>query len=179
VRRCHADLHLANLVLIDGRPVPFDALEFDERLGTCDIAYDLAFLLMDLDQRGLGRQANLCLNAWLVRTRDMEALAALGLFLAIRAAIRAMVTVQTARATGRDVPPEAADFLKRALRYLSAPPPRLVALGGLSGTGKTTVARHLAPDLPPAPGAVHLRSDEARKALFGRRRTDPPARCGL
>lgn len=167
VRRCHSDLHLANLVLIDARPVPFDALEFDERLGTCDTAYDFAFLLMDLDHRGLDRQANLCLNAWLARTRDFEALAPLPLFLSVRAAIRAMVSVQTARANDRPIPPEARDFLALAIAYLSPPPPRLIALGGLSGTGKTTVARHLAPRVTPVPGAVHLRSDEARKALIG------------
>jgi len=166
VRRCHSDLHLANLVLIDGRPVPFDALEFDERLGTCDIAYDLAFLLMDLDHRSLARQANLCLNAWLARTRDLEALAALPLFLSVRAAIRAMVGVQTARANATTAPPEAREFLALATRYLDPDPPRLVAVGGLSGTGKTTVARLLAPALPPVPGAVHLRSDEIRKTLL-------------
>jgi uncharacterized protein len=167
VRRCHSDLHLANLVLIEGRPVPFDALEFDERLGTCDTGYDLAFLLMDLDHRGLARQANLCLNAWLARTRDFEALAPLPLFLAIRAAIRAMVGVQTARATGSATPPEAAEFLARATGYLTPKPPELIAVGGLSGTGKTTVSRLLAPRLPPVPGAVHLRSDEIRKTLLG------------
>ena len=167
VRRCHSDLHLANLVLLDGRPVPFDALEFDERLGTCDTAYDLAFLLMDLHHRALDRQANLCLNAWIAHTRDFEALAMLPLFLAVRAAIRAMVSVQTARATSQPVPPEAQDFLALSTAYLSPPRPRLVAVGGLSGTGKTTVARQLAPMVAPVPGAVHLRSDETRKALVG------------
>jgi uncharacterized protein len=173
VRRCHSDLHLANIVLLEGRPVPFDALEFDERLGTCDTAYDTAFLIMDLDQRGLAAQANLCLNAWLARTGDLHALAALPLFLAVRAAIRAMVAVQTARATGTAVPPEARDFLARATAYLHPASPRLVALGGLSGTGKTTVARLVAPHLPPVPGAVHLRTDEIRKALLG---ADPLSR---
>jgi predicted kinase len=167
VRRCHADLHLANLVLLDGRPVPFDALEFDERLGTCDTGYDLAFLLMDLHHRGLARQANLCLNAWLARTGDFAALAALPLFLAVRAAIRAMVVVQTARATGQPAGPEAGAFLALATACLHPDPPVLLALGGLSGTGKTTVARIVAPGLPPVPGAVHLRSDEIRKALLG------------
>jgi uncharacterized protein len=167
VRRCHSDLHLANIVLEGGRPVPFDALEFDERLGTCDTAYDTAFLLMDLDQRGLATQANLCLNAWLARTGDLGALAALPLFLAVRAAIRAMVAVQTARATASPAPATARTMLARATAYLAPAPPRLVALGGLSGTGKTTVARLVAPHLPPVPGAVHLRTDEIRKALLG------------
>jgi aminoglycoside phosphotransferase family enzyme/predicted kinase len=166
VRRCHSDLHLANIVLIDGRPVPFDALEFDERLGTCDTGYDIAFLLMDLHQRGLESQANQCLNAWLAETGDVEALACLPLFLAVRAAIRAMVAVQTARATERPVPAAAREYLALATGFLHPAPPRLVAVGGLSGTGKTTVARRLAPHLPPVPGAVHLRSDEIRKALL-------------
>lgn len=56
VRRCHGDLHLRNLVLLDGKPVPFDALEFDEELGTCDVLYDLAFLIMDLQHRHLVRR---------------------------------------------------------------------------------------------------------------------------
>ena len=53
VRRCHGDLHLGNIVLIDGVPVVFDALEFDDRIATGDVYYDLAFLLMDLIDRGL------------------------------------------------------------------------------------------------------------------------------
>ncbi len=174
VRRCHSDLHLANLVLLDGKPVPFDALEFDERLGTCDTLYDFAFLIMDLHHRQLSRQANLCFNAYLARTGDHDALAALPLFLAIRAAIRAMVDVQTARATGSEsLLPDARDYLREAVASLSPPPPRLVAVGGLSGTGKTRLARDLAPGLLPNPGAVHLRSDEIRKLLFGRDPLDP------
>ncbi len=171
VRRCHGDLHLGNLVLIDGRPVPFDALEFDEELGTCDVLYDLAFLIMDLRHRGLARAANLTLNAWLLSRDGMEdaGLAALPLFLAVRAAIRAMVEVQTDRAAGhpgqsRD---DARAYLDEALAVLSPAPPRLVAVGGVSGTGKTTLCRRLAPEIGAAPGAVHLRSDLERKRLAG------------
>ena len=65
VRRCHGDLHLRNIVLLAGVPTPFDALEFDEELGTCDVLYDLAFLLMDLRHRGLDEAANAVMNAWL------------------------------------------------------------------------------------------------------------------
>jgi predicted kinase len=80
-----------------------------------------------------------------------------------------MVDVQTAKATGSDaLLPDASGYLNEALGYLSPPPPRLVAVGGLSGTGKTRLARDLAPHLPPVPGAIHIRSDEVRKALFGR-----------
>lgn len=171
VRRCHGDLHLRNLVLIDGRPVPFDALEFDETLGTCDVLYDLAFLIMDLRHRHLARAANIVLNTWLLAAGGAEdaGLAALPLFLAVRAAIRAMVCVQTARARGGGDQPaaEARAYLAEALAALSPAPPRLVAVGGLSGTGKTTLARELAPGIGAAPGAVHLRSDLERKAMEG------------
>jgi hypothetical protein len=63
-------------------------------------------------------------------------------------------------------------YLRAALGYLQPAPPRLVAVGGLSGTGKTTLAAALAPELGSAPGAVHLRSDLERKTLFGVGETD-------
>ncbi|EPX79603.1 AAA family ATPase [Salipiger mucosus] len=168
VRRCHGDLHLHNIVLIDGRPVPFDALEFDETLGTCDVLYDLAFLLMDMAHRALPRAACITLSAWLLEAGGTEdaGLAALPLFLAVRAAIRAMVEVQTTRAAGGDAG-EARRYLEEARGFLAPAAPRLVLVGGLSGSGKTTVARGLAPLLGPTPGAVHLRSDTERKRLAG------------
>ena len=168
VRRCHGDLHLRNLVLIDGAPVPFDALEFDERLGTCDVAYDLAFLVMDMLHRGLAPQANATLASWLDVSGDTGALGPLLLFLSIRAAIRAMVAVQTRGGTGdARLVAEARAYLAEAAAFLSPAPARLVAVGGLSGSGKTTLARAIAPGIGPAPGAVHLRSDTERKAMRG------------
>ncbi len=173
VRRCHGDLHLRNLVMIDGRPTPFDALEFDERLGTCDVLYDLAFLLMDLEHRGLKRAANLVLNSYLrAAPGNLGGLAALPLFLSVRAAIRAMVDVQTDVATGGEHSADARAYLDAALGYLSPPASCLIAIGGLSGSGKTTLGRLLAPGIGPAPGAVHLRSDLERKAMLGVRPLD-------
>lgn len=170
VRRCHGDLHLRNLVLIDGKPVPFDALEFDETLGTCDVLYDLAFLLMDLHHRGLGRAANIVLNTYLLAARGGQdsGLVALPLFVALRAAIRAMVIVQTDRACGTPLrcAAEAQAYLANALAAFAPPPARLIAIGGLSGTGKTVLAGALCPDIGPMPGAVHLRSDLERKAAL-------------
>ncbi|WP_397543973.1 bifunctional aminoglycoside phosphotransferase/ATP-binding protein [Roseovarius salis] len=173
VRRGHGDLHMGNMVVLDGRPVPFDALEFDERLGTLDVLYDLAFLLMDMLHRGLDNAANAVLGAWLRRMDDvahLDGLAALPLFLGLRAGIRAMVSVQSARMEGEDAAAktrEARGYLAQALDHLDPPAPRLVAVGGFSGTGKTTLARHLAPGIGAAPGAVHLRSDIERKTLYG------------
>ncbi|MBB94139.1 MAG: kinase [Rhodobacteraceae bacterium] len=171
LRRCHGDLHLRNMVLIDGRPVPFDALEFDEVLGTCDVLYDLAFLIMDLLHRDLGRAACVTLDAWLFEASGAEdaGLSALPFFLGIRAGIRAMVDVQTGRAAHDELAADADAriYMQQALAFLESERPRLIAVGGPSGTGKTTLARLLAPAVGAAPGAVHLRSDLERKALAG------------
>lgn len=173
IRRGHGDLHLGNLVLLEGCPVPFDALEFSERLGTLDVLYDLAFLLMDLTHRDLPEAANAVLASYLFHadTPDhLDGLALMPLFLALRAAIRAMVSVQAGRLSEEDRAAryaEARTYLAEARAHLSPPPPRLIAVGGLSGTGKTTLARRLAPHVGSTPGAIHLRSDLERKALFG------------
>lgn len=174
IRRCHGDLHLRNIVLIDGRPVLFDAIEFDEKLATIDTLYDLAFLLMDLCQRGMVAEANLVLNRYLHLSDsaiDLYGLAALPLFLACRAGVRGMVAMnrarQTAGAFAQDAAGEARRYGDQALALLAGARPRLIAVGGLSGTGKSTVAKALAPLIGAPPGAVHLRSDLERKAMFG------------
>jgi uncharacterized protein len=172
VRRCHGDLHLGNIVLLDGRPTLFDAIEFDPKLAVSDTFYDLAFLLMDLIERGLTGPANIVLNRYLAETRhlsDLDVLAALPLFLSVRAAIRAKVTAARAKQNGERAQTErrARDYFALARKLIAPPAARLVAVGGLSGSGKSLVARRLAPGLWPAPGAVLLRSDVERKALYG------------
>jgi predicted kinase len=173
IRRIHGDLHLGNIVLIDGRPVLFDAIEFSDIIASGDVLYDLAFLLMDLLERGLTRPASIVFNRYLAETRradDLDALAALPFFLSMRAAIRAKVT-----AARMELAPPAERRRSRARRAAAAlalgaiapPAPRLVAVGGLSGTGKTVLARAVAPRLKPMPGAVIVRSDIERKVLFG------------
>lgn len=177
VRRCHGDLHLGNIVLIDGKPVLFDAIEFDDRIATGDVFYDLAFLLMDLIERGLHSAANIVFNRYLTETRrihDLDALAALPLFMSVRAAIRAKVTAARRRQSGsrEEALESARGYATLAQRLLAPAKPQLVAVGGLSGTGKSLLARALAPDLRPFPGAVILRSDVERKALFGAGETE-------
>ena len=174
IRRCHGDLHLNNIVMIGGKPVVFDAIEFDERLAEIDIFYDLAFLLMDLDYRDLRGAANLILSRYLL-AQDLDAsyegLKLLPLFLSLRAAVRAMVTAQRAQNVDEDEASSdiktARTYFHQALSYLAPAKARLVAVGGLSGTGKSTLAALLAPDIGAAPGALHLRSDLERKKLFG------------
>ena len=178
VRHCHGDLHLANIVLLDGRPVLYDCIEFDDELACIDVLYDLAFLLMDLVEKGHRAAAARLLNAWLERTADHDGLALLPLFLSVRAAIRAKVlglAVLRGAAAGAG---EAWRYLGLARDLLAPPPPVLLAIGGGSGTGKTSLARRLAAELRgPAPGAVVLRSDVIRKQLLGRAPSErlPPA----
>lgn len=169
VRACHGDLHLRNVCLVDGRPVPFDGIEFNAALSDVDVWYDTAFLLMDLDHRGLRLLANVGLNAYVEATGDVEGLALLPLFLSMRAAVRAKVLATAARAGsgGGGAGAEARAYLDRALACLDPVPARLVAVGGLSGTGKTTVARAVAPAIGRSPGAVVLRTDRIRKDLAG------------
>jgi aminoglycoside phosphotransferase family enzyme/predicted kinase len=174
VRRCHGDLHLNNIVLWHGRPRLFDAIEFDDDLATIDTLYDLAFLLMDLDRNGQRPAANVVLNRYLWRSNtqlDLRGLRALPLFLGLRAAIRAMVTAERAQQERGDANVRdsrmTCELLDAAIPYLTPGAPQLVAIGGLSGTGKSTLGQALAPEVGPVPGAVHLRSDLERKGLHG------------
>lgn len=166
-RRCHGDLHLANIVVEDGRAVPFDCIEFNDRLSEIDVLYDAAFLLMDLAFRDCAPAANRVLNGWLDESARADGdavwtgLAALPLLLSVRAAVRAHVAAHADPALGRR-------YLDAARAHLRSAPPQLRAVGGLSGSGKSTRARALAPALGGAPGAVVLRSDEVRKRLWGR-----------
>lgn len=180
VRRCHGDLHLRNIFLAEGRPTLFDAIEFSDLIAVIDVFYDLAFLLMDLDRRGLRPLGNLVLNRYLDITGDNDGLRPLPLFLAMRATIRAFVSAGTAKAIGggaeaATLGEDARIYLGMAGDYLRVPEPRLIAVGGLSGTGKSRLARILAPELGAAPGARIARSDSLRKRLAG---VDPLTRLG-
>jgi aminoglycoside phosphotransferase family enzyme/predicted kinase len=169
VRRCHGDLHLGNIFLEGDTPVMFDCIEFNDALSQIDVLYDLAFLLMDLAFRGRLVAANRALNGWLDEAARgladgllFEGLSLLPLFQSVRAAVRVHVALHQ----GQDAAARA--YLDAAARHLQVEPPRLVAVGGRSGSGKSTYARQIAPGLGGAPGAVVLRSDEIRKRLWKR-----------
>ncbi len=205
VRRCHGDMHLRNIVVLEGHPRLFDAIEFNEDIATCDILYDLAFLLMDLWERDLRRTANGIFNRYIRAHNDVaniDGLAALPFFLSMRAAIRAKV-----EATGLDhlsgeqklasqerirhlfqmahsflMPSHTGCSVSSIQMPVSLPPPptvitngeqRLVAIGGLSGSGKSTCAMAWAPFIGRPPGALVLRSDVERKLMFGVPETQP------
>jgi aminoglycoside phosphotransferase family enzyme/predicted kinase len=180
VRQCHGDLHLRNIVLLDGRPTLFDAIEFNDEIACIDVLYDLAFLLMDLWHRQLPSHANAVWNGYLSEAQDLGGLALLPLFLSCRAAVRAKTSATAATLTADlqrqgELHETARDYLAMAQRLLHPPPASLMAVGGFSGCGKSTVARALAPLVGPPPGAVIIRSDEIRKQLCG---VDPLQRLG-
>jgi uncharacterized protein len=174
VRRCHGDMHCGNIVVIEGSPVLFDAIEFSEKIATIDVLYDLAFLIMDLLRHRQDRAANILLNRYLHLRRteeDLSGLEALPLFLATRAGVRALVTADLAHelpvAQSTEQRRIAYDYFGACLDFLQPKPPVLICIGGLSGTGKSTLAASLAPTISPLPGAIHIRSDVERKVLAG------------
>ena len=178
VRRVHGDLHLRNICLVDGRPLLFDCIEFSDDIATIDALYDLAFLLMDLDHRSFPALANLVLNRYLDLTEEDDGLAALPLFVSLRAVIRAHVTATMAEHGWISGDPaaafdEARRYLDEAEAALMPLPARLIAVGGLSGSGKSLLAGRLAAGLGRRPGARVLRSDVLRKLRFG---ADPETR---
>ena len=160
VRECHGDLHLGNLVLLDGHVVPFDCIEFNDDLRWIDVASEIAFAWIDLVDHGRPDLAGWLLDEWLSVTGDYGALAVLRFYAAYRALVRAKV------AGLRGDPAEARGYLAMAERLTAPRTPSLAIAFGLSGSGKTTAA---AARLMADPGAstVRLRSDVERKRLFG------------
>lgn len=181
VREGHGDLHLANLVLIDGRVVPFDGIEFSADLRWNDPASEIAFVWVDLLEHGRPGLAAWFLNAWLEHGGDFQALSVLRFYAVYRALVRAKVAALRGEQQGMG--PGAAEFeaarayLHSAWAVASPPAPTLTITCGLSGSGKTTAssARLLEPARPQAGSIVRLRSDVERKRLFG---LAPAARSG-
>ncbi len=172
VRHCHGDLHLRNIFLYKGQATLFDAIEFRADLAQIDVLYDIAFLVMDLDHRDLRPLASIVLNRYLDNTADAGGLHALPLFLSLRAAIRSHIVAvaagcQSDADKAEALKHEARAYLDRALSYLMPRPPQLIAIGGLSGSGKSQLARRLAPYIGAAPGARIVRTDSTRKRIAG------------
>jgi prepilin-type processing-associated H-X9-DG protein len=175
VRECHGDAHLANMVLLDGHVQLFDCLEFNPELRWIDVMSELAFLVMDLAERGYPGFARRALNGYLEHTGDYAGLAMLRFYLVYRALVRAKVAMIRLRQPGLHVAElDAADaeyrsYVQLARVYTRAAHPWLAITHGPSGAGKTWIAQHLVE----ATGAVRLRSDVERKRL---RRLAPLAR---
>jgi len=172
VRQCHGDLHLRNIVLLEGRPTLFDAVEFNDEISCIDVLYDLAFLLMDLWRRRLPHHANAVWKRYLAETADFDGIRLMPLFLSCRAAVRAKTSATAAGLQNdaqrrAELQRTAREYLEMAEQLLHPRSPLLMAIGGFSGSGKSTLALSLAPSIGGAPGALVLRSDEIRKHLAG------------
>jgi aminoglycoside phosphotransferase family enzyme/predicted kinase len=160
IREGHGDLHLGNLVLLDGKVTPFDCIEFSEGFRWIDVANEIAFTLLDLLEHGRPGLAAGLLDAWLTWSGDHDALAVLRFYLIYRAMVRAKVAVLRADACEADA------YLDFAARLAAPPTPTLTITFGPSGCGKTWASgRRLAgTDFL---DTVRFRSDVERKRLFG------------
>jgi aminoglycoside phosphotransferase family enzyme/predicted kinase len=158
VRESHGDLHLANLLLLDGQVLAFDALEFDAALRCIDVVEDIAFAVMDLAAHGLPRLGWRLLNAWLEATGEYDGVAGLRLCLAYRALVRAMAQ-HLRDPFGRP----ARHYAVQALQSTTRAAPALSITHGLPGSGKTFASQRLLEQA----GAIRIRSDVERKRLHG------------
>ncbi len=164
VRRCHGDLHLSNIIRHGGDYLPFDCIEFSDDLSWIDTASDIAFLIMDLDNRDRSSLANRFLNRYLELSGDFEACAVLRLYTLYRTLVRAKVGALAEDSEGETAAARRDRHLDLAGRYLAPrTPPALIITHGLSGSGKSTVAAALAD----AAGYIHVRSDLERRRLAG------------
>ena len=177
IRECHGDLHLGNITLFEGRITPFDGIEFNPALRWIDTLSDIAFLLMDLQHRGLNQAADQLLNSYLEQSGDYAGLPLLRFYLLYRAMVRAKVSA--IRAAQPDLShreqqqqlDEYRSFVSLAESLIRHPPASLIVTHGVSGSGKSTVSGWFAEQLM----AIRLRSDVERKRLFPEPVTDESA----
>ena len=163
VREGHGDLHLGNLLWLEGRARLFDAIEFNPRLRWIDTACDIAFLFMDLHAHGLAPLAWRFLNAWLEQTGDYEAVQRLPHDAVYRALVRAKVAALCV-AQGDDAALAEVERYVQLAAELAAPrQPWLALTLGVSGSGKSSQTQSLIEQR----GLVRVRADVERKRLFG------------
>jgi aminoglycoside phosphotransferase family enzyme/predicted kinase len=169
IRECHGDLHLRNIALWQNKILLFDCIEFNEQFRFVDVMYDVAFTVMDLESRGHQELGNAFLNTYIEQTGDWEGLQLLPLYLSRQAYVRAKVTslmlddAAISTAQKAEISQTAAHYYQLAWEYTKPRRGKLTLMSGLSGSGKSTVARYLARRT----GAIHIRSDAVRKHLGG------------
>lgn len=169
IRECHGDLHLGNIVEIDGQPRLFDCVEFHPGFRWVDVISEVAFLVMDLEEHGEERLARRLLNRYLERTGDYGGLQVLRYYLVYRAMIRAKVDMirlhdrTQSSARRRVLLDEFGNYLSIADHDAERIQPALVIMHGLSGSGKSTLSQQIIEQSP----AIRIRSDIERKRLFG------------
>lgn len=169
VRECHGDLHLRNIAWFDGKPIIFDCIEFNPALRWIDVMSDMAFLFMDLIDRGQSSLAYRVLDRYLTHTGDYTGLSVLPFYFVYRALVRAKVDrirLSQSDISGSERATDEAEFtgyLQLAERFTQRGKPRLIITWGLSASGKSWISERLVQSL----GAIRLRSDVERKRLAG------------
>ena len=169
IKECHGDLHLKNICLWQDKIQLFDRIEFNESFRFVDTMYDVAFTVMDLDARGKPEFANAFLNSYLEYFGDWEGLLVLPLYLSRQAYVRAKVNSfllddrQIDAIEKEEAKETASDYYQQAYEYTQTKSGSLIIMSGLSGSGKSTVARSVARNK----GAIQIRSDAVRKHLAG------------
>lgn len=165
IRNGHGDLHLANIVLYQGQPLLFDSLEFNETLRWTDVMADLAFLMMDLTEKKQIAFARQLLNTYLQATGDYQGLYLLPYYLSYRAVIRAKIAlfrlkqIEIQSTEKQRIQQEYHNFIQLATFYTQTVKPTLLITYGLSGSGKTTIAR----EFVRKSGVIQISSDVIRK----------------
>ncbi len=171
VKKCHGDLLLSNIAKEGGKYLFFSPVEYDEHAECIDTLYDLSYLLMDFEMRGMRKLSNILFNHYLAYMNDVEGYPLLHLYQSMRAAERAAVcakrSVMLQGQEKKDAVEKAQIYFKMACHFMTSYPPVLIACGGLSGSGKSRVAREIGGYLNPAPGAVILRDDIVKKQING------------
>jgi hypothetical protein len=169
IRECHGDLHLNNICYWQNKIYLFDRIEFNEPFRFVDTMYDVAFTVMDLDVRNQKELGNLFLNTYLEQTGDWQGLQVLPFYLCRQAYVRAKVNsllLEDASLSEKERETtinSAQKYYHLAWQYTQKEQGRLILMSGLSGSGKTTIARKIAPEVK----GIHLRSDAVRKHLAG------------
>jgi aminoglycoside phosphotransferase family enzyme/predicted kinase len=165
IRECHGDLHLGNIVLIDGRVTLFDCIEFNEDFRWIDVASEISFTYIDLLDHQQPRLAGWFLNEWLSCSGDYDAMSVLRYYAVYRALVRAKVAALRATQDQGGIS-ETRKYIMLAERLIFPQPPRLIITHGLAGCGKTRASTSLLlSDV--SGGTIRLRSDVERKRLFG------------
>ena len=169
IRECHGDLHLRNICYWNNKLLLFDCIEFNEPFRFVDVMYDVAYIVMDLEARQRRDLATLFLNTYVEQTGDWEGLQILPIYISRQTYVRAKVTSFLLDDPGvpevdkQKASETAATYYRMAWEYSQTRQGQLMLMCGLSGSGKSTVARQLAKQS----GAIHIRSDAVRKHLGG------------